>query len=362
MRSSVGIALLALCGNALGARVPVPEVRRMDLTQRDPKPELDKRITCIEDDYLLSLQMYIEDSYPSCSAFLGIPETTTTSTETARTTVIVLQTTYQTFQAVTTLPSTTTTVTTVVPNTLAGPNRKRQEAGVTPAASIFSQLVPSRVSRLLKRNSTVVDTVTEGESTVYYTVKPTSYGSNPNQTTTSTGSIPSPTFSTGNLSPVPPSSSTPSSPNTSGSPSASVSGSSVASSWSLNYKCTISAARNVDRSTSFWKWNHRLFRRHSSNPSAPGYFNGTSAFWQWNHWSASSSSPSRSGYFLSPPQKTSTSKEAQLVVPASPGSRGGSDTSTPAPQLLAVMPHHCRPFPHPGGAPSNESSAPSGTG
>ena len=52
----------------------------MNLAQRDPSPELDKRITCIEDDYLLSLQMYIDDSYPSCSAFLGIPETTTTST------------------------------------------------------------------------------------------------------------------------------------------------------------------------------------------------------------------------------------------------------------------------------------------
>lgn len=85
MRSSAGIALLTLCGNVVGVRVPIPEFRNSGLVQREPEPGLDKRITCIEDDYLLSFQMYIEDSYPSCSAYLGIPETTTFTTATART-------------------------------------------------------------------------------------------------------------------------------------------------------------------------------------------------------------------------------------------------------------------------------------
>ena len=63
----------------------------MDISQRKANPLLDKRITCVEDDYLLSLQMYIDDSYPSCSALLGIPETTTISTETAKTSVSTTQ-------------------------------------------------------------------------------------------------------------------------------------------------------------------------------------------------------------------------------------------------------------------------------
>ena len=129
----------------------------MDISQRAARRELDKRITCVEDDYLLSLQMYIDDSYPSCSAFLNIPETTTVSTETARTsvfhypldeslsdllssTVVVLQTTYETFQAYTTIASGTTTITTTVPNTLVAPTLyKRQDPVITPAAAIFSQ-------------------------------------------------------------------------------------------------------------------------------------------------------------------------------------------------------------------------------
>ena len=90
MRAAAGIAVLVLAGQALGARVPVPEIRRLHLAPRAPAAqpkgnELDKRITCIEDDYLLSLQMFIDDSYPSCSAYLGIPETTSITTVPART-------------------------------------------------------------------------------------------------------------------------------------------------------------------------------------------------------------------------------------------------------------------------------------
>ena len=76
----------------LSIRRPVPEVRNLDILQRYPVPEalrkevdLEKRQLCVDDDYLLSLQMYIDDSYPWCSAYLGIGQTTTTATTYVRT-------------------------------------------------------------------------------------------------------------------------------------------------------------------------------------------------------------------------------------------------------------------------------------
>ena len=89
-------AFLYDCISAI--RHPVPEIRKLDLSPREPEPnpfeqsssnELDRRIVCIEDDYLLSLQMFIEDALPSCSAFLGIPGTTATSVITAKTSVLI---------------------------------------------------------------------------------------------------------------------------------------------------------------------------------------------------------------------------------------------------------------------------------
>ena len=88
-----------LFGPTLGLRVPVPEVkdtankglamrgpipRMLDLAQKE-EHKLDRRITCYEDDYLLSLQNFIDDAYPSCSSFIGIEAVTSTTALTSGT-------------------------------------------------------------------------------------------------------------------------------------------------------------------------------------------------------------------------------------------------------------------------------------
>lgn len=61
------------------------------------------------------------------------------STDPLFSTVVVLQTTYQTIQQQVTVPAGTRTVTTTVPNMAADPTLKKRQAGVTPAAAVFSQ-------------------------------------------------------------------------------------------------------------------------------------------------------------------------------------------------------------------------------
>ena len=94
------VTSLLLCGNAFGLRVPVKDVRehkkelekRTSLDQRDAAAELqgvfhehEKRIVCIENDLLLSLQAYPEDSAAFCSSYIGIQDTTTTMTDSGKT-------------------------------------------------------------------------------------------------------------------------------------------------------------------------------------------------------------------------------------------------------------------------------------
>ncbi len=52
----------------------------------EAKEELTKRdFECVEDDTLLSFQLYTDDSVPFCSSYIGIPKQTAVSTITTRT-------------------------------------------------------------------------------------------------------------------------------------------------------------------------------------------------------------------------------------------------------------------------------------
>ena len=99
---AASVAASFFCSNALALRVPVKDVREYQrelekrelLDRREAAAELkevfhehEKRIVCLEDLTLLSLQSDEETSVPFCSAYLGIEDTTSTTTATGRTCV-----------------------------------------------------------------------------------------------------------------------------------------------------------------------------------------------------------------------------------------------------------------------------------
>ena len=78
----IALAVYFLCGAALSYRLPVDEVFRRELLKKDLEY---RNLDCVEDDALLSLQKYTEDSVPFCSIFLSIGVATTTIPITGRT-------------------------------------------------------------------------------------------------------------------------------------------------------------------------------------------------------------------------------------------------------------------------------------
>ena len=84
---------------ALSLRVPVKDVKDMgNVEKREALPEAgaaaqlanvfhqhEKRLVCIYDSTLESLNRYPDDSIPFCSTFLGIQDTTATKTVTTKT-------------------------------------------------------------------------------------------------------------------------------------------------------------------------------------------------------------------------------------------------------------------------------------
>ncbi|KAL9128873.1 MAG: hypothetical protein Q9217_002530 [Psora testacea] len=224
---ATGLAVSFFYGDALGLRFPVKDVREFhrDLEKRDSIGkreaaaeleevfyEREKRIVCLEDDVLLSFQAYEDDAIQFCSNYLGIQDTTSTTTNVGKTTVTVIGTTVATINGgTTTVPQSTITVT----NTQEIVDRramllKRQDPGVTPPAAIFSScsetpqnsslisMVSSGCSCLFitpgvdvsttsivstrtitgrdYREATVAATVTSGVTTVTTTSTPTSFG------------------------------------------------------------------------------------------------------------------------------------------------------------------------------------------
>ena len=75
--------MMALFSAVLAVRLPVDEVFRRD--QWSAKEKLESRELCVEDDTLLSLQMYPDDTIPFCSTFISIPAQTAVSTVTVKT-------------------------------------------------------------------------------------------------------------------------------------------------------------------------------------------------------------------------------------------------------------------------------------
>lgn len=71
---SIALVVYILCGAALSYRLPANEIFG-----------LQKRLACVEDDILLSLQQYSEDAVPFCSKYLTISVLTSTVSITART-------------------------------------------------------------------------------------------------------------------------------------------------------------------------------------------------------------------------------------------------------------------------------------
>lgn len=71
---SIVLVVYILCGAAFSHRLPASEIFG-----------LQKRLACVEDDILLSLQQYSEDAAPFCSSFVQVPVVTSTVSITART-------------------------------------------------------------------------------------------------------------------------------------------------------------------------------------------------------------------------------------------------------------------------------------
>lgn len=81
---AIALPITALLGLVTGVRIPVDEVYRRN--QFAVKQHMIKRdLKCIENDILLSLQQYPEDSIPFCSNYIGIPAQTALSTITTKT-------------------------------------------------------------------------------------------------------------------------------------------------------------------------------------------------------------------------------------------------------------------------------------
>lgn len=87
-------------------------------------------------------------------------------TDLVSSTVVVLQTTYQTFQQQVTVPVGTTTLTTTVPNTLAGPTFRKRQEGITPAAAVFSQFAEAT-----GLNASLIHSVSSACSCLFITEK-----------------------------------------------------------------------------------------------------------------------------------------------------------------------------------------------
>ncbi|KAL9098356.1 MAG: hypothetical protein Q9163_005969, partial [Psora crenata] len=169
------IAVSFLCGNALGLRVPIKDVREYQrdlLHKREAASELEevfhehqKRIVCLEDDVLLSFQAYLDDATQFCSQYIGIQDTTATTTAVVKTTVTIIGTTVATITGgTTTIPESTITVT----NTPGVLNRrdmllKRQDPNVTPPASIFSSISETPL------NASLISMVSSGCSCLFIT-------------------------------------------------------------------------------------------------------------------------------------------------------------------------------------------------
>jgi len=89
---AVALVISSLWASVIGLRMPVPEIRMLkkkDLEIEDSSAKnslLEKKdLVCLEDDYLLSLQMFPDDSIPSCSSYLGIQDVISTAFVKART-------------------------------------------------------------------------------------------------------------------------------------------------------------------------------------------------------------------------------------------------------------------------------------
>ena len=80
----IALAITSQLALILGARLPVDEVYRREHLMA--KENLTKRdLQCVENDVLLSLQQYTDDSVPFCSSYIGIPQETSISTLTTKT-------------------------------------------------------------------------------------------------------------------------------------------------------------------------------------------------------------------------------------------------------------------------------------
>ena len=84
---SIALILSFLLGSCLGLRPAVDEFYRRHVVaaEGEAKGQAQKRQICVNDTILQDFEADSYDSYPLCSAYLGIKELTTTATVLTRT-------------------------------------------------------------------------------------------------------------------------------------------------------------------------------------------------------------------------------------------------------------------------------------